>query len=123
MKPKKKLPIASNTLKQARRLRSDQTYAEMTLWSVLRNRQLDGLKFRRQHPIGKFIVDFYCDKAKLIVEVAGDTHAERTVSDQERTHWLQAQGYRVVRFNNDNIHNNLENVAAEILRLCKQHTN
>jgi adenine-specific DNA-methyltransferase len=120
MGPKKKLPTETDTLNQARQLRSDQTYAEMTLWSVLRNRQLSNIKFRRQHPIGKYIADFYCAKAKLIVEVDGDTHAERKAYDQKRTQWLEEQGYSVIRFTNENIHKNLDEVAVEILHAYEE---
>jgi very-short-patch-repair endonuclease len=75
-------------LQAARELRHPQTPAEQKLWSRLRNRQLNGFKFRRQHPIDRFIIDFYCDEAKLCIEVDGDSHAEQIEYDQARTVYL-----------------------------------
>lgn len=95
-----------------------QTSAETKLWTILRNRQLDGYKFRRQKPIGRFIVDFFCDDAKLVIEIDGDTHAGREGYDINRTKWLENEGYQVIRFKNDDILTNLENVAREILKQC-----
>ncbi|MDE2164158.1 MAG: DUF559 domain-containing protein, partial [Alphaproteobacteria bacterium] len=86
----------------ASELRRSATNAEHRLWSLLRNRQLGGLRFRRQQPIGPYVVDFYCSAAKLIVELDGDQHGEdRHVRyDADRTRWLTAHGYRVLRFSN-----------------------
>jgi very-short-patch-repair endonuclease len=81
----------------ARQLRASATDAEIRLWSRLRRRQLEGFRFRRQQPMGSYIVDFFCPDAKLIVEVDGGQHAEST-TDERRTQWLEAQGYHVVRF-------------------------
>ena len=103
---------------RARELRQPQTPAERTLWSRLRNRQL-GPKFRRQHPIGRFIVDFYCAQAKLAIEIDGDTHADQVEYDAERTAWLAEQGVRVVRFTNRQVHRQIEDVLQAILNECQ----
>jgi len=86
----------------AARLRDSATDAERKLWSVLRGHQVAGLRFRRQQPIGPYVVDFYCSAAKLIIELDGDQHGEdRHVRyDAARTQWLLARGYRVLRFPN-----------------------
>jgi very-short-patch-repair endonuclease len=88
---------------RSRRLRCDMTDAERRLWYGLRKRQLQGRKFRRQHPIGEYIVDFVCLDARLIVEVDGGQHGERVEYDSARTRWLEGQGYRVLRFWNDEV--------------------
>jgi len=77
------------------------TDAERRLWRVLRGKQLAGYKFRRQAPIGKYIVDFVCFEKKLIVELDGGQHASQEQQDEIRTRWLQSQGYRVIRFWNN----------------------
>jgi very-short-patch-repair endonuclease len=103
-------------LAYAREMRQPQTTAEENLWRVLRNRQT-GFKFRRQHPIGRFIVDFYCAEAKLLIEVDGDSHLEpnQIEYDRARTDYLEDLGYRVIRFTNDNVRYNIEIVTSEIL--------
>jgi Uncharacterized protein conserved in bacteria len=83
---------------RARKLRENQTYVEGKLWSQLRSRQLTGVKFRRQHPIGPFIVDFCCVERALIVELDGGQHAKRNAADERRTRFLERLGYRVLRF-------------------------
>ena len=107
-----------NKLNFARRLRKDQTPAESKLWHKIRNRQIGGYKFRRQQPIGQYIVDFYCSLSQLVIEIDGDTHADQIEYDQARTKWLATEGYKVIRFTNSDIHANLENVAEEILKQC-----
>jgi len=86
----------------ATRLRIDATDAERKLWSLLRSKQFGGLRFRRQQPIGPYIVDFYCSAAKLIVELDGEQHGEENHVryDENRTRWLLAHGYRVLRYPN-----------------------
>jgi very-short-patch-repair endonuclease len=100
---------------RARQLRTDMTDAERRLWSLLRNRRLDGHKFRRQHPIGSFIADFACLERMLIVEADGGQHADNP-DDQRRTDWLRGHGWRVVRFWNNDILRNPDGVAAAILQ-------
>ena len=87
----------------ARALRPNPTEAERALWKHLRLRQLEGQKFRRQQPLGRYIVDFVCFEKKLIVEVDGGQHSELVVSDSTRTAWLEAQGFRVLRFWNHQV--------------------
>jgi adenine-specific DNA-methyltransferase len=79
------------------------TFAERLLWARLRQRELDGFKFRRQHPIGRFIVDFVCIEARVVVEIDGGQHAERRLRDEARTAWLNGRGYRVLRFWNNEV--------------------
>ena len=86
----------TRSVRRARRLRQDATDAERKLWFVLSRRQVEGAKFRRQHPFGPYILDFYCEKTRLAVEVDGGQHtAER---DQVRTAYLNGQGVSVLRF-------------------------
>ncbi len=87
----------------ARRLRKHPTDAERLLWRHLRLRQLGGYKFRRQQPLGPYIVDFVCLAKRLIVEVDGGQHAEQAEEDAQRTAWLEAQGFRVLRFWNTEV--------------------
>jgi very-short-patch-repair endonuclease len=96
----------------ARQLRANATEAEIRLWSRLRRKQLDGLRFRRQQPMGRYIVDFYCAEAKLIVELDGGQHVDE---DPTRENWLVSQGYRVIRFWNNDVLANTEGVLETIL--------
>ncbi|HMB22146.1 MAG TPA: endonuclease domain-containing protein [Anaerolineales bacterium] len=104
-------------LAHAREMRHSQTAAESTLWRVLRNRQA-GFKFRRQHPIYRFIIDFYCAKAKLLIEVDGESHLEpdQKEYDQLRTEYLEELGYKVIRFTNNDVRYNINAVANKILQ-------
>jgi len=104
-------------LAHAREMRHPQTPAEAMLWRALRNRQT-GFKFRRQHPIDRFIVDFYCAEAKLLIEVDGATHLEpeQREYDKARTEYLEELGYKVIRFTNDDVKGSIHSVAGEILR-------
>ena len=100
----------------ARTLRWRQTDVEAKLWARLRDRRLDGLKFRRQVPRGQYVVDFLCDHAMLIVELDGSQHGEpeNGVRDAARTKYLEALGYSVLRFWNQEINSNLDGVLATI---------
>jgi very-short-patch-repair endonuclease len=104
-------------LAHAREMRHPQTPAEATLWHALRNRKT-GFKFRRQHPIDRFIIDFYCAKAKLLIEVDGKSHLEPNQKeyDQARTEYLEKLGYKVIRFTNNDVKYNIDAVANNILR-------
>ena len=104
----------------ARELRKNLTDAEDELWKHLRNRQISGNKFRRQQPIGKYIVDFVCLEKKLIVEVDGGQHNEQVSYDNERTAWLESQGYRVLRFWNNEVLENVEIVSDSILKVLEE---
>ncbi len=97
----------------ARQMRKDPTPAEETLWQGLRKKQL-GVKFRRQHAIERFIVDFYCREAGLVIEVDGPIHQYTVEEDAIRQQFLESQGLRVLRFANDQVFNDLENVLATI---------
>ena len=103
-------------LEHSKKMRNQPTEAERLLWNVLSNKQLDGYKFRRQHIIGNYIADFICLKTNLIVEIDGSIHQlpENKVSDKERTEWLQEEGYRVIRFTNNEILSDLDKVLEEI---------
>ncbi|CAG0938168.1 hypothetical protein BROC_00130 [Candidatus Brocadiaceae bacterium] len=91
------------------------TPAEKKLWAYLREGQLDGAHFRKQHAVGTYIVDFFCAKAKLVIEVDGDSHADQVEYDAQRTAWLNEQKhYRVLRFTNDDVHRNLDAVMQAI---------
>ena len=94
----------------ARRLRKEQTDAEGKLWGLLRNRQLVGFKFRRQHPVGPHILDLCCSKRKLIIEIDGGQHAEQVSKEEERTVYLTRMGYRVLRFWNNEVLQQLDSV-------------
>src|SRR5512143_3201675 len=97
---------------RAREMRHPQTPAEAMLWRVLRNRQT-GFKFRRQHPIYRFIIDFYCAQAKLLIEVDGESHVEpeQVDYDNARTEYLESLGYKLIRFTNDDVRYNIQAVA------------
>jgi len=101
---------------RARSLRREQTITEAKLWANLRNRQLDGVKFSRQVALGPFFADFCCREAKLIIEIDGVTHEtpEELASDNHRTAWLEAQGYRVIRFRNEELMGDLDAVLERI---------
>jgi very-short-patch-repair endonuclease len=103
---------------RAKELRRNLTSAEGILWSRLRNRQLGGLKFRRQHPIGPFIADFYCAEKRLIVEVDGDIHNMQIKQDQARTMQFESYGYNVIRFHNEQVEQELESVLEAIQSAC-----
>ena len=100
----------------ARRLRKEMTEAEVVLWTMLRGRSLNGLKFRRQHPIGPFIADFACVSERLVVEVDGATHwtDEELAYDARRTKFLQNNNWRVVRVRNLEAFENLDGVWLAI---------
>ena len=108
------------TTTRARALRRSQTDAERKLWYALRARRLDGIKFKRQVPIGRFIADFMCFECKLVVEVDGSQPAEQADYDAARTRWLETQGYRVVRYWNREVLLNTEGVAEEIWQLAQE---
>jgi len=105
----------TNTTKhKAILLRHALTPAETKLWLYLRASQLDGNSFRRQHAIGPYITDFCCIKAKLVIELDGSQHLEQEEYDLQRTAFLESQGYRVIRFWNNDVMNNMDGVIASI---------
>ena len=99
----------------ARRLRRDQTDAERRLWFQLRHRRLAGWKFKRQFPLARFVVDFVCVERKLIIEIDGGQHDLNRRRDSERTQSLEAMGYLVVRFWNNDVMCNMNGVLQVIL--------
>lgn len=98
----------------AKRLRRQQTPAESHLWEALRNKKLNGLRFRRQHPVGNFIADFYCPAYKLVIELDGEIHVNQTDYDAARTEEMEAYGYQVIRFTNQQIFDDLDSVLNGI---------
>lgn len=110
------------TVERARRLRKAQTVTEMLLWRELRDRRLQNLKFRRQVPIGPFIVDFYCAEKKLIIELDGFVHEDQEVQiqDHRRERFIRDNGYRVLRFTNDEANDDMEKVLRTIRTVCSE---
>jgi very-short-patch-repair endonuclease len=98
----------------AKRHRKNMTAAEQKLWTALRNRKLNGLKFRSQHPLGRFITDFYCAQARLVIEVDGPAHDKQADYDEARTQHFDTYGHRVVRFTNQEVFTNLPIVLTKI---------
>jgi very-short-patch-repair endonuclease len=101
--PRPPTPIPADKLAFARKLRQEQTDAEQLIWGLVRNRRLKNAKFRRQHPLGPYILDFYCPEHKLAIELDGGQHGERQAYDHQRDQWLAGQGVRVLRFWNDQV--------------------
>jgi very-short-patch-repair endonuclease len=104
----------------ARRLRGVQTDAERKLWGQLRSRQLAALKFRRQHPIGPFIVDFCCVERGLAIELDGGQHVTQIESDAKRTLFLRCRGFQVLRFWDNEVLNNIDGVLEQIYQALKE---
>jgi very-short-patch-repair endonuclease len=100
---------------RAQELRRNQTEAEAKLWAYLRAHRLSGIGFRRQHAIGNYIVDFCAPREKLVIELDGSQHLGLEEYDNERTVFLESKGYRVLRFWNNDVVNNIEDVATAIL--------
>ncbi len=115
---KKKGPALDKTIAKARTLRRELTPAEQRLWTALRGRQLDGLKFRRQHPYAQFVLDFFCVDRLLTIEVDGGIHADPDTAahDAVRTEFLAQRGIRVLRFTNAEIERSL----PEVLKLIAE---
>jgi very-short-patch-repair endonuclease len=112
---RRRLRGSTRTVEQAARtMRREPTAAEQALWGALQKKQVAGLKFRQQHPVGRFVLDFYCASCKLAVEVDGDVHDEQTERDAERTKVLERYGYYVLRFRNEQVLNELPEVVQEI---------
>lgn len=104
---------------RARQLRKNPTDAERLLWQKLRFWQVDGRKFRRQQPLGGYIVDFVCLEGRLIVELDGGQHADRNAYDKKRDDWLRNQGFVILRFWNHDVLNNIDGVMEQILDSLK----
>jgi len=107
-------PFEPRNTRRARDLRQQATPAEIKLWQSLSKNQLDGFKFSRQIPIGPYFADFVCRSAKLVVEIDGPSHDVQVEYDCVRTEWIEAQGYRLIRFTNGDVMQNLEGVLVMI---------
>ena len=107
---------------KAKELRNNETKAEKILWEHLKQNKIPGFKFRRQHPIDIFIVDFYCHKLKLVIEVDGVIHDKEEIKkyDEGRTAELEECGLKILRFSNEEIFNDIENVLNKIYELCNK---
>jgi very-short-patch-repair endonuclease len=107
----------------AAQLRINSTEAERRLWAILRDHRLVGLRFRRQQPIGPYIVDFYCSQAKLVVELDGDQHGslQAILYDEARTRWLMTRGYIVLRFPNRSAFGGAQEVVDTIVHVLEEH--
>ena len=110
------------SLVNARELRKNATDCERLLWQHLRAHRLQDLKFKRQQPLGLYIVDFVCFEVRLIVEADGGHHAEQVEYDKRRDDWLRSQGFTVLRFWNNEILTNIEGVLERILAVCEENS-
>ena len=108
------MPNRSHLADVAKRLRHGMTDAERVLWREVRAHRFAGFKFKRQEPLGLYVVDFVCYEAKLIVELDGGQHANQQEPDAKRTRWLESRGFRVLRFWNNDVLTNIEGVMQEI---------
>ncbi|HNI08882.1 MAG TPA: DUF559 domain-containing protein, partial [Thiobacillaceae bacterium] len=113
-------PVPTDLLAHARVLRSHQTDAEQLLWGILRAKHFLGLKFRRQHPVGQYILDFYCDELKLAVELDGGQHADQQAYDATRSQFLNAQGIEVLRYWNNQILGETEAVLESLYQAVQR---
>ena len=115
-----KRPLPSNhMIGRSRELRQEMTIPERLLWGKLRSHRLSGLHFRRQHPIGPYVVDFYCQAVKLVIEIDGRSHRGQEVQDGQRQDYLEQAGLRVIRFSNDRVINLLSDVVKAIDEACQ----
>jgi very-short-patch-repair endonuclease len=108
------------TLETARLLRRRMTYSESLLWEKLKGKQLMGLRFRRQHPIDIFIVDFYCHEVKLVIEIDGEIHLDQIEYDDGREADIEKYDIKIIRFTNDEVNNNIEDVIQKIESVIKE---
>ena len=106
--------MSSDIITIAKTLRKRLTDAEHVLWKHLRSKQFGGLKFRRQQPIGSYIVDFVCFERRIVIEVDGGGHAFEKVKDNERDRWLRGEGFKVLRFWNNEVLQNIDGVLEVI---------
>ncbi|MCJ7508181.1 MAG: endonuclease domain-containing protein [candidate division Zixibacteria bacterium] len=124
-KNKIRIPLRKGKLlRQRRYLRKNMTPAEKELWQKIKSKQLGGFKFRRQHHIGRFVVDFYCPRASLVVEVDGNTHLinQKLIKDEIRQKRLEKKGLIVKRYTNNEVRKNLDGVLLNMLETCRNLT-
>jgi very-short-patch-repair endonuclease len=107
---------SASVFRNAKKLRNTMTPAEKKLWNILSNKKLMGFRFKNQHPVSKFIVDFYCHKAKLVIEIDGNIHDTPEQSDYDigRTYEIESFGLQLIRFTNNQVETSLEEVINEI---------
>jgi very-short-patch-repair endonuclease len=124
-KPKHKfdyIPYKRKLTELARKNRNNPSPAEKKIWyEVLCRKRFEGYKFTRQKPIANFIVDFYCSKLRLVIEIDGDSHAESKEYDETRTNILNQYGLRVLRYTNRDVMNNIEGVYQDLMRIVEPH--
>ena len=114
------IPYKRKLTKLARQNRKDPSPAEKRIWyEVLCRKQFEGYKFTRQKPLGGYIVDFYCSKLRLVIEIDGDSHAENREYDNARTEVLSQYGLRVLRYTNRDVLNNIEGVYRDLMEIIK----
>lgn len=89
------------------------------MWGSLRNRQIENLKFRRQEPLGNYVVDFICYEKKLVIELDGSQHLDRTIFDEKRTKEINQMGFQLIRFTNEEVMHEINGVVAEIIHFLK----
>ena len=104
----------------AREMRTVMTEAEKELWSRLRRCQIEGLRFRRQHPIGRYIADFCCHESRLVIELDGGSHDTREEYDRNRDEYLTSAGYTVLRFTNEDVLHKIEEVIETIRNVARK---
>jgi very-short-patch-repair endonuclease len=105
------------------KLRRNMTPSEELLWNKLKGKQILGVRFRRQHPISTYIVDFYCHAARLVVELDGKIHLTKMESDRERTKEIEDLGLRIIRFSNKEAEERIDNIVAKITSVVKDNLN
>jgi very-short-patch-repair endonuclease len=114
-----KRPMGPMMLGRARQLRQEMSPVEQRVWGMLRNGHIAGLRFRRQHPVGAYVVDFYCHACQLIIEVDGPSHLGQEACDAERRSRLTENGYRVIQFSNHDVLTNPDGVREAICEACR----
>lgn len=112
----------SQTIRTAIILRKSMTVPEIILWKKLNDRKIFNTKFRKQHPVSFFIVDFYCHEYKLVIEVDGEIHNDSKEHDENRTAELNKFGLRVLRFTNDEVYCNMDSIIKKILQAIAEET-
>ncbi len=117
--PRKALRASAHMIHRARTLRRDSTIPEKVIWKRLRSRRCGQLKFRRQHPIGPYVADFFCQQLKLVVEIDGRSHDDTYIPDQVRQRYLEESGMEVIRFTNDRVIRDPNGVAESIWAWCE----
>jgi len=113
--------MSDRIAKVAKTLRQNSTKAERLLWRNLKAKQMKGFKFRRQEPIGNYVVDFVCFESQVVIEVDGSQHMVEVAKDKERERWLRSQGFTILRFWNNEVLRNLEGVLEVIRLSCLNH--